>query len=631
MIASIVATLVLAALAMTPGLLLVRGDGARPGVASAAMAASLTVTMLLTALVGIAIYHGFGARLPATGMFASALALCIVARLWTRERGKMALAVEWQGLVLGGAFLAYGYLVQALAIRELADGTLLVHGWYNADWFKHLGHVSAIANYGVPAVDNFQAAQPLYYYWLSYILPAAGVEIGGNGWSALSAANAILVMLFSSVFYGVLRRSGLRAGFALVVGLLALIISAPTAPFYQLFFGIGLENILAYPLAPRGPALLTLSQYIPQHLLALTALLGWYLLKDERQLGWLALAALSCAMALSVLLGAMALVTYGLYRLFTKKLAAVPELVAMVVLSGLFVVLFQVVQLGDVNSAIESPLLTNERSSLSTTERVVQSLLMTIGDAGVPLLVTVVAFRLWKPGEVAPRQAKHFAMALVATAILAVAFAEVALTERLALEMRIRAVNLPGIANAIVCGLLFQSLWTKSFQARAVAAFAVFALLGLALPSAVFRTIWHGRMGDAYTVNIPLDDRRVLDTLRNATDRRAIVLQFPEPPVLAPGGGADAWAAILGQRAVTASLRATNYPEALPRIESAKRFFAAEIEPIAQDIDLVYLSRALHPDTFDILVARMQSDERFVSLVCYEDACLFERRESRTP
>lgn len=633
MIISVTATVLIALLAMVPGWLMTRGRATGPGVMSAAMAASLTVIMLITALIGVAVHALFAVSLPVLLMPAVAALACLGAFMMRpgsdeAVASETGTAVEWQGIAIGAAFLAYGFFVQLLAVRTGNDGALIVHGWFNADWFKHLGHVSAIGNYGVPAMDNFGQADLLHYYWLSYVLPAAGQAIGNDSWSALAAANGIYVMLFGSIFYGVIRKAGVSRNVALVIGILALFVSAPISFVFQLFFGIGLDGILNYPAAPKGPALLTLSQYIPQHLLAIIVLLGWFLLKDEAKLKWFALVALASAMTISVLLGAVVLTTYGLYRLGQGRQRAVPELAGMVVLSGLFVLAFQVVQIGNVGSAIESPLLTNVPSGLPLGQRIFASLNLVIGNVGLPFLISVLGLYYWRPSNDAETQSKSFAIALIASALIAAVAVEIVMPERLAIEARIRAVNLPAIANAIIGAKLFQLLWSSGTKKRVMAVSALVIVTLVAVPSAALRTAWHGQIGDNFTTVIPSDDRAVLETIRDRTERTAIVMQFPEPPVLTPERGGDAWAAILGQRAVTGSLRATDYAKALPRIEAAEKFFKGEDVAIAPEVDLAYLSRALHPDTYDALVERMDADPAFFRLDCYADACLFQRRDS---
>lgn len=627
-ILSVVATLAIALLAMAPGWLLMRGRASAVGMVSAAMAASLTVSMLVTALLGIAVHLVTGSSIPALSIVPVSLLLIGAAHYRYRPVNPGTTPIEWQGLAIGLAFLLYGLFVQFLAVRPGDDGALIIHGWFNADWFKHLGHVSALGNFGVPAVDNFNRADTLHYYWLSYILPGAGLAVGNDGWSALAAANSILVMLFGSVFYGVLRHSGASRTVALLIGLVALFASAPISFVYQLAFGIGIEGVLNFPAAPKGPALLTLSQYIPQHLLVIILLLGWFLLREERTARLLSLAALASVMTISTLLGAVSLIAYGLHRLWTGRMRAVPELVTMVLLSGALVLILQVLQVGNFGSAIDSPLLTNETIQQPLHSRIIASLDLVIGNVGLPFLVAAMGLYYWRPVEHSSQDAKVFAIALILSSLIAAIAVEIALTERLAIETRIRAVNLPAIANAIVGCWVFSALWAAGNQKRIVAAAGLAIIVLVALPSAVLRTSWHGRIGDDFTTEISSDDMAVLSTMREETDPRAIVLQYPEPPVLALERGGDAWAAILGQRAVTGNLRATDYQAAEPRIASAERFFAGRAEPIASEVDLVYLSRSLHPGSYELLRERMSADPYFTTVSCLSDACLFQRLDN---
>ncbi len=632
MIISFAATLFLAVLGMVPGWLLMGRKTGKPGQMAGALAASLVVTMLVTALLGIGWQF-------ATGMQASVLlyipiALAGIAVAWRvtakRAPSMQSAPMEWHGLALGAIFLAYGLGVQALAVRETAEGALLVHGWYNADWFKHLGHVNALSSFGLPARDMFHQAEPLYYYWLSYVLPGAGTAIGNDAWAALNATNSLFTLLFGCVFYGVIRLSGARPALSLGIGLLALFISAPISFVQEMIFGIGLEGILALDQAPKGPAMLTMSQYIPQHMLVLTLLLGWILLdRDDarapRSLVMVALAALASAMTISVLLGAMVLGVYGFLQLMRHRFAALPETAILAVLSIALVLAFQVIQIGNPASAIESPLLTNEVVTAPWFIRGINAVVIILSNVGVPTLVTIFMLLRWKPTEQPEVLAKQIVAVLLLVTILATFVTEAALTSRLALETRIRATNLPAIANAIAGAWLVLTLWQRDRRTQLMTVAVVALLVALALPSAIIRTWWHGRIGDNFTTTVPRDDRLLLAYMARETDRQAIVFQYPEPPILAPERGDDSWSAILGGRAVTGSLRATDYPLAAPRIAIAEEFFAGGNVAIPEEASLVYLSRALHSASYDALLEKMRLAKNWREAACYTDACLFER------
>ena len=153
----------------------------------------------------------------------------------------------------------------------------------------------------------------------------------------------------------------------------------------------------------------------------------------------------------------------------------------------------------------------------------------------------------------------------------------------------------------------------------------------VALPTAVAGTAWVGNFGDANTTLIPGDDMRAMEDLRAQSDARDVVWQYPENPFLAYPSGRDAWAAIVAGRTVINSQRATDYAAAEPMIALSERFFAGDNVPVPAQVDWVYLSRALHPASYNALLARMQKDTGWLQASCYADACLFSRVRSARP
>jgi hypothetical protein len=630
---SIVATFAVLLLAMAPGLILLRGMQANEGHLAAAAAASIAATSALTALVGAGLQATINAQLPAWSIAPISVIASAVAVYLTRASGRSSWTFDWRAAALGAIFSGYGFYVQAIAIEEARDGALLIHGWYNADWFKHLGHVNALANFGVPARDIFNQAAPLHYYWLIYIIPGAGSLIGGDSWAALNALNGVIVFLFSTTFYGVIRLGKASPNASLFVALIGLIACSPMSVALHLVGGTSLDAIFAGGGVPKSPALMSLSQYIPQHTFVLALLLGWVLIEQSgdsarRSSRLLSLAGLATAMTVSTLLGAMVLGVYGLLRLWRGGTGAIGEVATMALASCLLVVLLGVVQISDPSSAIDSPLLTNAASTAHWSTRATGTAIVLIARLGLPFLLAVVLFRLWKPERTEDVFARQLCIILILVGISAAMVAEVAMTARLALEARIRAVNLPAIGIAIIGAWAVRTYLIEATRQRIVAAIAVLAVTAFALPAAVVRTAWHGQIGDAYTTRISSDDRSALAALRRHSDPTAIALQFPEPPVLAAGGGRDAWVATIAGRTVNGSLRATDYASAAPRIDAAKRFYDLSENDVPDDVDWVYLSRSLHPDSYDAIVARLSGDSQWRSLVCYVDACVFGRRET---
>lgn len=629
MILTVAVTAGMAAVAMLPGLLLTKGWEARPGQRAAAATASLVVAMLMSALLG-SLASLFSVRLPILIFLLVSLAGCGGAWLLVRNKKAEWAPVELFGIGIAVIFLAYGFVTQSLAVQEDPDGNLLVHAWYNADWFKHLGHVAGLANFGLPASDAFNAGSALHYYWLSYILPAAGASVGGNNWAALNAANVVIIALFCLTFYGTVRMADSTAPAAFTAALLMLFVCAPLGFFLVALEPGGTDLLLNWPGAPKSPALSTIAKYIPQHALAIATLLAWVLLnrpdaKAPEPLRWLSLAMLACAMTLSTLLGAIVLGVYGLLSLWERKLKAVPEVATMAVIASLLVIILGVVQLDNPNSAIESPLLTNVPDPKPWFERGAASAADVISNLGLPLLVALVTLRFWRPEDDISHYSMRLAIVTMVTGIAAAVLAEVLLAPRLAIETRIRAVNIPAIGVAILGGWAISHWWGKGKRAR-IAIIAVGGVLALvALPSQVANLAWHAQLRDEYTTRVPRDDRTVLAYLKSNSDMRSIIWQYPEPPLLGSPSGHDVWSVVLADRTVSGSLRATDYSSAVQSIQLADRFFKAEPVEVPAHISWVYLSRILHPDSYDMIVTRMEADRAWRKRACYSDACLFSR------
>lgn len=649
MILAVLAVAGLGGLAMAPGLLLVRGRADAPGVTCAAMVGSLAVMLLATALAGAAA-GAAGAALPAASLAAVSLVAAGFAwrlggRAGTEKGGPRFALPEWQGLAVGLMIALYGLASLALAFTETAEGTLRIHAWYNADWFKHVGHVHALANAGVPARDIFGGGGTLHYYWLFYILPGAAASLGAEPWAALSAANGLVSLLLGYCLYALTRMTLGPAGSAnaaLAVTTTALVVLAPAGFFFWFAGGGRLADFLASGISPSASGLLATGQVIPQHALATAVLCSWALLAQPAPGGTaahgrgaalhlLSLAALASLMTLSTMLGAMLLGAYGLARLAEGRLRTVPELAAMVAASIAMVLLLEVLKLGDPASAIASPLLTDEAVVRPPWELAFAALMKSVGFVGLPLLVIAFFLLRLRPETPAERHAYIVSLALLAAGALVVMAAQVVLPARPAAEIMVRAKIPFSIAAMMLGAMMVRRLWAGSLRQRAGLVAALGALAAAALPSTVAFLAWLGNFGDVYTTDVPGPDRRILASLRERSDSGALVWQYPEKPVLGQPAGADNWTAIFAGRTVPNSERATDYAAAEPMIALSTAWFAGENVAIPGEVDWVYLSRALHPESYDALAARMARDPTFAKAECYEGACLFERRANSKP
>ncbi|AOL24181.1 hypothetical protein Ga0102493_1134 [Erythrobacter litoralis] len=639
MILSVLLTGAIAALALTPGLLLVWGRATTPGVAAASCTASLAAMLLATGLLGILAEKLLGVRLPASTLVPVALAASVAAAAWRggdlRRGGNP--GFEWRGAVVSAVLVVFGLASISLAIRETGEGALMVHSWYNADWFKHMGHVHALAGLGLPARDIFGGAGPLHYYWLSYILPGAAADLGAEPWAALSTMNAVVSVLLGLLLYALARIVVPSRARALGYTLAALIVLAPAGFLIYLVGGGSLEAFLSSGLTPHGSGLLETSQVIPQHALATALIAAWILLDapDTRAEAGasrlLALAGLAALLAISTLLGAIYLLAYGLSRLYAGRLAAVPELALMVVAAGTLVLVLSVLQVGNPASAIESPLLTDAVDPRPDWLLALLALSKAFALAGVPLFLVLPFLPRLRAEDARERHAMIAAYGLLVATILAVAGSQILLPERPAAEIFVRS-KMPFSLAALTLGaLLLERLRTRHRLGRVLPAAICTALAVLALPSIYSSLRWKANFGDVHTVVVPAQDRAVLAALRALSEPHELVWQYPEKPLVGDPRGVDNWSAIFAGRPVPNSERATDYAAAAPSIALSQAWFVGDALAIPEDIDWVYLSRALHPGSYDALAAKMERDPAFARSDCYEDACLFERRANSTP
>ena len=620
MVFSTLLTLALGALSCIPGLLLTRAFAAAPGLRAAAACASFVVCLLVTALIGAAWAALNRGDLPAVAM--APVALVLTAGALLSRRGRLSAGgFEWQGWAYAAAMVAYGLLAMWLAIRLTPDGSLSIHSYYNADGFKHLGHVHALANFGVPARDLFGSAEPLHYYWLFYILPGAGTLLGGNAWAALCAANVFVCTLFALTFYGVVRMTGASANQSLVAVLLGTLVSAPLTHTGALFGAASFAEVLDMSEAPE-PALLMIPQVIPQHALVLTLLLGWAIVthhaSSDRALRLLSLAALSASLVISTLLGAMCLLAYGLLTIWSRGMRAAPQPALVGAVAGLLLLVLGVLPesaaAGNAGPVAEDAWYVRSLSGV----------LRLAGMVGAPLLVTAFLLRYWRADGPAVH-AKRLAICLAVAAFGMVIVTQALLPQRIAIEFLIRARLMVAIALAIAGGWFIAVFYSRDLKARRTVVLVLAALALPALAAFTIRTAWLGNHGDRFTTTIPAADLAALSTLRKASEPRAMVWQYPERPKAASPSGDDVWSVAIAGRAVPHSSRSTNKSITTPYAAQLRRFFAGDDEALPSMVDWVYLSRKLHPQSYDALLAAMRGKAGWHEEACYREACLFSR------
>ncbi len=223
--------------------------------------------------------------------------------------------------------------------------------------------------------------------------------------------------------------------------------------------------------------------------------------------------------------------------------------------------------------------------------------------------------------------ARRLALCLAGAAFAGVMLSKALLPPRVSIEILIRARLLLSIAIALVGAWAMVSALKATQKTKRVAVIVLIMLVLAALPAAIVRTVWLADFGGRAETEVPPDDLRVLAHLREKSEPSAIVWQYPEPPHPANPSGEDAWVPIFAGRTVLNSLRATDYSTTAPYIALSERYFAGEDVPVPAQANWVYLSRSLHPETYESLLTDLSNNPAWMRRACYRDACAFERAD----
>lgn len=618
-----------------PGLIAMGSN--RRSIADHAAAATLSITamMLVAALVAAAWQFFTGQQAPAGLAWATTLPAILLCGWRVRKTGWHAPIGEWQPFLPAAAAILIAAYAYSLGYAPQSDGSLDVHAWYNADWFKHLGHAHAVANLGLPARDIFGGGEPLYYYWLFYVLPGTASAINGDAAASLYWANHGITLLFWLITYGLLRRAGLTAWQAACLGLAAIVIFNGDGTIKWLKSGLGLMDFIQSRQAP-GPVLLSLGLYIPQHTLMLAILLAWGLLAldDDQpltgQVATFCFLALASAGAVSTMLGALCLIVYGLVQLGRctdanwRGLIWQTGLIGVAALAVIFTLRILDPSLG--GDAISSPLFETETTTASLPQRLFHTSAVALSVLGPAFILGIALLLRWQKADGARRDCQF----LLAAALVIVGLAGMILPEslmdnlRVAREVRLRAANLASLGALLALAWMLVQVNAGRLPKRGPLMLLI-ACFALSLPAPIMRVLWHGTKGPEFFTHVPAQDVAAMAWLARNSPPDAMLWQYPEAPELADGSD-DTWVPILAGRTIEASLRATDYPLAAPRLAAMERFFAGKPEPIPDRIGWIYLSRALHPASYDRLMQRMDQDARWSRGYCASDACLFRRK-----
>lgn len=591
---------------------------------------SMVGMMLVAAVVSIAIPRGAAAWLP----FATTLPFIALALYAERGKTWHLPAKEWQALIAPAVMLVISAYTYSRGFAYQPDGSLDVHSWYNADWFKHLGHVHAVANLGLPARDIFGGGEPLHYYWLFYVFPGAAAAINGDPAGSLYWANMLVVVSFWLMLHGLVRQTGLSAWKAAILTTAAWGLFGNQGTMAWLSSGMSAFDF-AHAIQPAGAPLVPVNLYVPQHVLMVSGLFAWALLRflpdgpESRPARWIAWAPLIAAGTVSTLFGVGCLAVYGLAMLTTIDRKNAPTVIGEGAIVGVLAIavvfLLHVLDPSIGQSSVSSPLFINPPNPNGYAVRIVQNLKGALDALAPAILIAAIAFYLWgKADGGRSNRAFIFALLLLVLGFLGLIVPQTVMENmRLAREFGLRSLYLAASGATIAIAWLLTRTGKNGFSPVLVYG-TLAACLALSLPANLLNIVWHGAKGPRHYTHIPAADMAALGYIAKQSAPDTMVWQYPERPELANEGD-DTWVPILAGRPLPASLRSTDFPKALPGILEVRAFFEGKDVAIPDDVDWLYLSRRLHAQSYDQLMQKMSANAAWQKGYCGKDACIFRR------
>jgi hypothetical protein len=624
MISLIVAILTVSILSM-PGWIVALRAGAGLGRMVAAGIGSLFFILLVSALLAQLV-----GGLPAWSVLAFGLAITLAVYGAGRGETIQLPSVRPVQFVFPAFCAAVAFAAYSVAFQT-GDDPLVYRAWFNADWFKHLGYVNATANFGLPVSDIFAGRGTLHYYWLFYLLPGAGASLHGDAQGALISINVITVFIFWLLLQEVLKSCGVGDRAAAVLAFIGWSTNTMLGLGILVSSRFDVARLLDELSIDPG-MLMEVNSYIPQHVLMLCGLLAFLILFltpcAMRYRTLLAIAPVVAAGATSTLLGVsvVAICCGAIFLLPRPTLASAVKAGATGLLALALVLVLQVVNPGLDQSTLASPIFDSEQGLRPLSERLSSQAIRTLANLNLALPLGLIGILggLWAKDRV------RFRMATVAGVIFGVGFAAMFAAVlflddvRLAGEIALRNKYLMAIGLLMGITLLVASL-ERGTRAARVIGLALVTLVFLSLPTVVLNFLWLGWSGPDSQLHIPADDMAAMTYLREQTPVDAVVLQYPEP-VFFLMEGRDSWVPIFGGRTIAASYRSTTWAVSGPIVARIERFYEGDpvIEP-EPGSDWVYLSRALHPQSYDRLVERLQDDPEWIARLELADASLFAR------
>ncbi len=489
--------------------------------------------------------------------------------------------------------------------------------YFNADFFKHLALTQTMVLHGLPPQDPYSAGNPLFYYWLFYLIPASAhlldavfPGIPGSYTKILLSCTFVqtLGMLFLLNYACRCMGAGIRASTVAVMFVMAslsldgltsmLLFGSNFIPAMTLMNVESLDFTMLFGVKHRFAAsgFFRLCLYIPQHQLAICFLAAWVILYSLRKNALGRGAMLLALPATSLFVGCIGYAVTGLGEglrtLQEKRRTSVIPLIC--ILLGLLIY----VGLDMIEPKNATSLASHSAGPwwfrLQRIEMYPPQWLTTYGVSGV--------LGLWGTWYAARK--KHWEPLLLVgvgafTTIMSLLFIP---PNQLGLNVEFKASFVTALGLTLGTALaLSQIARMRRFKGLTVSAIAFFMLLGI--PTTIHDIIWHSTHNPRVTVNISQKDWDALLWLRDNTSPDAVVQQWPEKDYIS--GGRGIWVPTFAGRTVRTCSRSTTSQAVR---EAAISFFTPGGSSESYiciyrtlKLNYIYLSRQLQPKKFNTL------------------------------
>lgn len=645
--AAIVSTAVALTVFALPGFFLL-GRGSLRSLPGAALAAAVGIGATISAVAGVGWLTGrFSLGLVCT----TSLLLCVGFHLVRARVSPPLLADDPQRVwaMIGiWAVLAMIFLPYVFVGADTSQG-FAYRPFFQADFFKHMGHTYAVTHGELPPVDLFSCRGSLHYYWLAYLMPAAAVTISGA--SATAQEALLLVGLAQTVLLALLLFTAARAlsgspkaaaaattlGFLCLTldGLLFLVKGArfrlrnpgveidwnPEAMDLTWTLGLGHLDV---------NSLHRLCLYVQQHQLAVVFFVAWIVLvtlpKTERV--WtITLAKALLVLPLygtSFLVGAVATTVVIFTELSAARKSGNWSDATLTILCTLLSAwYFFGTGMAAGRAQVGVPVLD---SSLTVLERLVSAISLPLGVVSNWGVLAVLG--LWGAWLLSRDHSLTFrARTLVPLTVLITTgtflVGELLLSPKLQFEVELKTSYVASVALVLGASVIFsrtKTLWQRHRKTLSIC--IVLAVLGLSTP--VLDILWHCKISGSTTTVVPAGDMEALAWIRGETPRQSIFQCYPYRHF----DDIDVWVPIFAGRRIIASPRGSNSDDALVQ-EIAGLFDETTADELWNrasgfGISYLYLHRTMGNATYERLVEELRtSPDRFSVVFANSEATVW--------